>query len=105
MTATTGYHSLFFERLSNRLIGLSGFYVDDILRAGTSYFLKISFNTTRETFNTKPPENLPLEFTGILISGNLNSCHVTHERYIARLEQLSSSATSDDFRSLRAKLS
>lgn len=105
MNKTIGDSSLFFKRISNRLVGLSGSYVDDILRAGTPSFLSDSMKITSSKFNTKEPEKTPLEFTGLLISGDSNKRKTSHERYIERLEYLPESATYEDIRSARAKLS
>lgn len=67
MSATAGDHFLLFKRVANRLVGLSGSYVDDILRAGTPSFLKESYSSTSSRFQTKPAEATPFDFTGLRV--------------------------------------
>lgn len=105
ITSSTGDHSLFFKLISNRLVGLSASYVDDILRAGTHEFNSFSLSSTCGRFSTKESEKTPFEFTYLLESGERNLRLTSHEQYIERLESLTSSVTYEDMRSTRAKLS
>jgi Reverse transcriptase (RNA-dependent DNA polymerase) len=52
MAQSTGYFSLFYKRLMSGLTGLSGTYVDDIIRAGDGAFREESTKLTDETFDT-----------------------------------------------------
>lgn len=68
MEETTGDHSLLFIRVANRLLGVSGTYVDDIIRASADRFLSKSFESTQKSFIAKETENLPLVLNVIATS-------------------------------------
>ena len=57
--------SFFLKKSGKRLIGLSGTYVDDIIRAGTIEFQRESNEATSTAFDTKPAETVPFTFTGM----------------------------------------
>jgi hypothetical protein len=104
MEKATGDFSLFFCRAMGKLVGLSGTYVDDILRAGDTPFRSESDKHTASSFDAKPPEILPLKFTGLEISRNPAGHSIGQPGYIARLRKLAFNATYDEFRSARARL-
>ena len=55
MEQATGDFSLIFKRMMNKLIGLSGTYVDDIIRTGDDRFREESTRSTQNKFDTIPP--------------------------------------------------
>jgi hypothetical protein len=65
MKQTTGDFSLFFKRVKNKRVGLSGSYVDDVLRAGTADFLSQATKATASRFDVKPADNGKFEFVGL----------------------------------------
>jgi hypothetical protein len=56
--------SLCFRSIGNRLIGLSGVYVDDMLRYGTPDFLRDS-KTTSRIFDATPETMRTAKFAGV----------------------------------------
>lgn len=68
MEASTEDDSLFYDRASHWLVGLSGFYVDEILQAGTYEFNSPSQSSTRERFNNEEPEKVAYEFADLFVS-------------------------------------
>lgn len=85
MTATTGDHSIFFKRVGNRLVDLSGFYVGNILRVGIDAFLTRSLASTRTFFDTKLPSHPPLTFTGLSINSTSHGYYATQQKDIKNL--------------------
>lgn len=73
MEQTTGDFSLFFTRTLNKIIGLSGTYVDYIIRAGKKDFKNKSTAITGTNFDSKPIEYIPFTFTEIKLSGSLQN--------------------------------
>lgn len=103
MEQATGDFSLFFKRVLDKLTGLSGTYVDDILRAGTKGFENTSTTATC-CFDSKSAEAVPFTFTGLQISGSKEKLKLSQARYIENLSLLSKDADFEFFRSMRAKL-
>jgi Reverse transcriptase (RNA-dependent DNA polymerase) len=86
MEQATGDFSLFYKRiLLDKLIGLSGTYVDDITRAGDDCFCQESTTSTQNKFDTKPIDSTPLTFTGTKIGGTPSCRTTSQERYIESL--------------------
>jgi hypothetical protein len=87
------------------LVGISGTYVDDIIRAGNKNFREESTKCTHQTFDAKHESGTPLNFTGLLhIEGPKHCRKISQMRYIYSLNVLQTSADFEAFRSLRAKL-
>lgn len=86
------------------LKGLSGCYVDDILRAGDPSFAKHA-KKTRTRFEMADDEPLPCTFTGFVISRNDSGALIIDQReYLKKLEALPPNATFKQIRSMRQKL-
>ena len=64
MKQAKGDFSFFYKWLLKRLIGVSGSYVDDIIRVGADEFRRDSSAFTSRAFDTKPSEDTPFVFTG-----------------------------------------
>lgn len=96
--------SFFFKRIKDRLIGFSGTYVDDIIKAGKEAFRKESNQITVGTFNEKLPESLSMTFTGLRISGSNSGYAISQKQYIENLEFLPRDTNFEQFRSMRTKL-
>ena len=80
--------SLYFSFRGNKLVGINGSYVDDLLRSGDSEF-KNWCKRTHEKFETSGDEPLPVTFAGFQISRNEhNLLSMDQTFYIRRLEEL-----------------
>ena len=79
----------FFIKRSNRreLIGLSGVYVDDLLRAGTPEFKQLC-RGTHETFDMTDEQTLPQNFAGFHLSNDNGTPTLDQVEYASRLEEL-----------------
>lgn len=93
------------------LQGLSGGYVDDLLRTVTTEFETVS-KRTHERFDIDEDENLAVTFTGSSQSRNVAES-ITQDQlfyfkinffYLKKLEMLEKSASFREFRSMRMKL-
>ena len=108
MEQASGDCSLFFKRVTNRLVGLSGTYVDDIIRTYDLTFEKESSEITGQVFDAKPQEKPPVHFVGTNISEqnrNDSVCrNIEQMRYIDRLTLLPKGTEFAKFRSMRANL-
>ena len=86
------------------LRGLSGGYVDDLIRAGDEYFKKVS-QKTNEKFDMAENEKIPCTFTGFSLSHNRDGEVIQDQHeYLKKLETLSLGASFGQFRSMRMKL-
>ncbi len=97
-------HTALYVLMKDGLLkGLSGSYVDDLLRAGTpgcQNCLK-----THSKFEMSNDEPLPLTFPGLQLSDNkFSGYELDQNHYLRTLEELSSSASFSEFRSMRMKL-
>ena len=96
--------ALYYLLADGLLKGLSRTYVDDLLRAGTPQFRKLS-QKTNETFEMAEDSSLHTEFTGFVLhrdqDGNLV---IDQSHYLRQLETLSSDPSFSNFRSMRMKL-
>jgi hypothetical protein len=77
MKHTKGDFSLFFKHVANRLVGLSGSFVDDLVRAGTLNFKTHSSAETQSRFDIKHPTETTsispeLKYTA---AKGTNACH------------------------------
>jgi len=71
MEQSSGDFSLFVKRIADGLVGLSGTYVDDIMRAGTVRFETDITKNTSKPFDTKVTRKAPFTFTGLQVSENI----------------------------------
>lgn len=87
------------------LTGLSGGYVDDLLRAGTSKFRELA-QRTNQRFEMGEDEHIPCTFSGFSLSRNTadGSLEQNQHFYLQKLEKLSLNATFAEFRSMRMRL-
>jgi hypothetical protein len=104
MQQTVGDFSLFFARTSGQLLGLSGTYVDDILRAVTPKWLASTTATTESTFETQAPKKKDFTFIGLQLSTSKNSIKMAQQDYNSRISLLPTNSTYEAYRSTRAKL-
>ena len=104
MKQSTGDLSLFFKRLGNKLVGISGSYVDDLLGTGTKSLNDSSTIETNQTFETKDQTKNEIKFTGLSINGKNKTKSISQSEYIRNIELLPKTTTFDLFRSMRAKL-
>lgn len=96
--------SFHYIKFNNKISGLSGTYVDDLLRAGDDRFKELS-QRTKNLFDMKPPSSLPCDFSGFHLLRNENSIvQQSQSNYMHKLEELRHDATFTDFRSMRMKL-
>ena len=86
------------------LRGLSGGYVDDLIRAGDSQF-KIQCAKTHTLFEMSKDRSVPYTFTGFSLNKNNEGEFVQSQReYLKKLECLPTNAPFSDFRSMRMRL-
>ena len=82
MKQTEGDFSLFFYHIGQKLAGLSGTYVDDILRAGNKEFNDYSTKITHSAFDAKNPMYNEFTFTGLQLSGTKEQRQISQKNYI-----------------------
>jgi hypothetical protein len=104
MTQATGDFSLFFKRARGALIGISGCYVDDVIRAGTPEFLASATRNTEAVFDTKAPAKGNFEFLGLRTSEANGVRTLSQAEYVSRLKLLPAMADYSAHRSLRSQL-
>ena len=85
------------------LTGLSGGYVDDLIRTGDDSFRE-KCKLTHKKFEMKPDSALPSEYAGFQISKDGDALLIDQLHYLRKLEALPLDATFGDFRSARMKL-
>jgi hypothetical protein len=95
--------SLYFRSIGNRLIGLSGVYVDDMLHCGTPDFLRDS-KTTSRIFDATPKTMRTAKFAGVNFRQTESGIETDMSDYIEKLT-FPSDQSWKHFASFRAKLS
>lgn len=65
MEQTYGYFSCFFKRIADSVIGISGTYIDEIIRILNPEFRKQSSTITGKTVDFKRLQSTPFTFTGL----------------------------------------
>ena len=93
--------ALFYHAIGDRLNGLSGCYVDDMLRAGTPEFFDDAAITSK-TFDTTPPCREKFSFMGTDIKQSGTEISADMTRYVKDLKL--PDGTWSKFASARAKL-
>jgi hypothetical protein len=96
--------SFFFRHVGKALAGLSGNYVDDILRAAPPQHRKQLQQSLRDQFECADASDLPTTFIGLELSRTERAIRVVMKQYINKLEFLPDDATFEDYASLRACL-
>jgi Reverse transcriptase (RNA-dependent DNA polymerase) len=76
--------SLYFRSIGNRLIGLSGVSVDDMLRCGTPDFLRDS-KTTSRIFDATPEAMRTAKFAGVNLRHTESGIETDMSDYIEKL--------------------
>jgi Reverse transcriptase (RNA-dependent DNA polymerase) len=104
MKQTTGDFSLFFKRIKGKVIGMSGSYVDDVIRAVTADFLRNTTEKTASRFDMKKPDRGSFELVGLETTAVSGVRNLSQRTYISRLKLLPHNATFTDHRSMRARL-
>jgi Reverse transcriptase (RNA-dependent DNA polymerase) len=104
MKQTKGDFSLFFKHVANRLVGLSGSFVDDLVRAGTLNFKTQSNATTQSRFDIKPPTENDFTFIGIEIHSRKGNKRMSQASYVDRLTFVQQRCKFEDICTVRAKL-
>lgn len=94
--------SLYFRRIGDRLVGLSGVYVDDLLRCGTPEFFQLS-KATGNIFDSTPETRQKAKFAGVTIHQTQNVIEADMNEYIAKLS-VPTEQSWKSFISFRAKL-
>lgn len=93
--------ALFFKCFEKRLLGLSGVYTDDMLRAGDRSFAEVSQKTSKR-FDTSPPKTKASRFAGIDLEQTDEGIAADMDDYIRQLNV--GEQTWKVFASLRQKL-
>jgi hypothetical protein len=76
--------SLYFRSIANRLIGLSGVYVDDMLRCGTPD-LRRDPKTTSRIFDATPETMRTAKFAGVNLRQTESGIETDMSDYIEKL--------------------
>ena len=79
--------SLYFSFRDDKLVGIHGSYVDDLLRSGDSEFKEFC-EATHRRFETSGDEDLPVTFAGFNITNHNNQLSMEQTFYIKQLEEL-----------------
>lgn len=96
--------ALYYILSNGFLKGLSGSYVDDLIRCGNKEFRELS-KKTNERFEMAEESKLPSEFTGFVIDRDKdNNIVIDQNAYLRQLECLPMDASFGHFRSMRMKL-
>lgn len=95
--------AIYFLLREGILKGLSGSYVDDLVRAGKQDFRGISAKTN-ERFEMKEDSALPSAFTGFILDKRAADLLIDQKSYLRKLEKLDEGATFGQFRSMRMRL-
>jgi Reverse transcriptase (RNA-dependent DNA polymerase) len=97
--------SLFYNRLNNRLNGISGTCVDDSLHAGSANYLELT-EKSQQRFLSRERKFDTFSFNGADIQSNDDGTFSLCQRfYIETLSPLAPTVSFTDFRSHRAKVS
>ena len=86
------------------LIGVSGSYIDDVIRVGADEFRRDSSAVTSRAFDTKPSEDTPVVFNGLEVKKHDVGHSLGQKGYISRLKLLRPDSSFHEYRSMRAKL-
>ena len=96
--------ALYKLMIDGLLVGLSGGYVDDLLRAGSTRFRELS-RKTNERFQMDEDEVIPCTFSRFHLERDEHGCITQHQNfYMQKLEVLPLGSTFTDFRSMRMRL-
>ena len=86
------------------LIGLSGGYVDDLLRTGSPEFCQLA-KKTNESFQMGEDEHVPCTFSGFsLARGKNGSLEQNQHFYLQKLERLHLEVSFSEFWSMHMRL-
>lgn len=96
--------AMYVKMKDNQLIGLSGTYVDDILRVGSEEFRMIASKTNNE-FEMDDDKELPCTFTGFKLEKNEDGVlQLQQHDYLSQITVLPEDASFSDLASTRMKL-
>ena len=88
MKALRSEPAMYTKHVDGELVGISGSYVDDLLRAGDDKFRK-ECRKTHEKFDMGEEEQLPCSFTGFYLQRNEDDSITQHQKgYLKQLECL-----------------
>lgn len=85
------------------LSGLSGGYVDDLIRTGTPIFREHS-SATNTRFDMGDDEHVPCTFSGFYLDRKNGTLEQSQRSYLKKLESLPLQASFKEFRSMRMRL-
>lgn len=95
--------SLFFKKIGERLVGISGTYVDDGIHAGTEEFLA-ECDKTQSKFESRKREMDNFTFACVQVETIENGFKLHQEKYARAIKLLPTDCSFRDFRSCRQKL-
>jgi hypothetical protein len=89
MTRTKQDFSLYFKHAASKRVGLSGAFVDDLLRAGTLRFKDSSQRSTENRIDVKPPTINDFTFAWFDIETHGDHREFSQNDYVRRLKLVS----------------
>ena len=96
--------ALYVLMKDNVLQGLSGWYVDELIRTGNTTFKELARETNRK-FEMADDQDLPCVFTGFSLKRSQDGTFIQDQHeYLKRLEELPADCPFKAFRSMRMKL-
>ena len=105
MKQSTGDFALFFRRVADKLVALSGTYVDDVIQASSRDMKTEIQRQLKERFDITSSDAAEFVYTGILCDVSKNEIRsLSQKQYIERLQILPKTSGFDSFRSTRAKI-
>jgi Reverse transcriptase (RNA-dependent DNA polymerase) len=99
------YHTLFFRRVSNQLVGASASHVYDVSITCHSQFTCDLLRVLRSEYDMKEPEVVRLYFSCSTIDATSVPHRISQIPYIDHLRILKHSCPFEDYRSQRARMS
>lgn len=105
MQQSTGDFALFFRRIANQLVALSGTYVDDVIQASTKVQKAEIKRQLQDKFDITMTDATEFVYTGIMCDVSRPELRtLSQSQYIKRLRYVPNSADFSSFRSTRARL-
>eukprot|EP00171_Calliarthron_tuberculosum_P003375 IDg3375t1 len=102
---STSDFALFFRSVADKLVAISGAYVDDIIQAGTKEEKERILRITKQHFDVDFKEDTKLQYVGLQIDlRDQETREISQRKFIERLQTLSVPTSYAEYRSMRARV-